>query len=181
MGGLTLELTDYFTFYNDERPHQAPGNRTPDQVYMSGQGGRAKIVDKYGKQAEVLSGAAPSSHLVGLPGLVTLRGLDAFTKPQSDKNGDILGFIRYDEEIEPIDSFEGSPDRFVIQIFFDLNLLASFAPAIRPGDKLKLVLTVHELESSSLPDGYDWPSSTVEDYGAILVYGFSVKLGVNRN
>jgi len=56
MGGLSLGLTDYFAFYNDERPHQAPGNRTPDQVYMSGQGGGAKIVDKYGKQAEVLSG-----------------------------------------------------------------------------------------------------------------------------
>ena len=50
MGGLTLGLTDYFAFYNDERPHQTLGNRTPDQVYMSGQGGGAKIVDKYGKQ-----------------------------------------------------------------------------------------------------------------------------------
>lgn len=54
MGGLTLGLTDYFAFYNDERPHQALGNRTPDQVYMSGQGGGAKIVDKYGKQARKL-------------------------------------------------------------------------------------------------------------------------------
>jgi hypothetical protein len=137
--------------------------------------GRGHITDPFSIRI------ADKLNLVGLPGLVTLRGRDAFTRPQSDKNGDILGFIRYDEEMKPIGSFEGSPDRFVIQIFFDLNLLASFAPAIRPGDKLKLVLTVHELESSSLPDGYAWPSSTVQDYGAILVYGFSVKLGINRN
>lgn len=51
MGGLTLGLTDYFAFYNDERPHQALANRTPNQVYASGQGGGATIVDKFSKQA----------------------------------------------------------------------------------------------------------------------------------
>lgn len=60
MGELTLGLTDYFAFYNGERPHQALANRTPDQVYASGQGGGATIVDKFCKQAnretEALSG-----------------------------------------------------------------------------------------------------------------------------
>lgn len=48
MGELTLGLTRYFAFYNDERPHQSLDNRTPDEVYASGQGGGARIVDKFG-------------------------------------------------------------------------------------------------------------------------------------
>jgi putative transposase len=43
MGDLTLGLTRYFVFYNGERPHQSLGNRTPHEVYASGQGGGAKI------------------------------------------------------------------------------------------------------------------------------------------
>ncbi len=42
-----MGLTEYFTFYNGERPHQLLSNLTPDQVYKSGQGGGAKIVDKF--------------------------------------------------------------------------------------------------------------------------------------
>ncbi|MCA1804012.1 MAG: IS3 family transposase, partial [Xanthomonadaceae bacterium] len=39
----TAGLTEYFAFYNDERPHQSLANQTPDQVYQSGQGGGARI------------------------------------------------------------------------------------------------------------------------------------------
>ena len=45
---LLLGLTEYFAFYNSERPHQSLGNRTPDAVYRSGEGGGASIVDRFG-------------------------------------------------------------------------------------------------------------------------------------
>ena len=41
-------LGEYFTFYNGERPHQGLAYRTPDEVYASGQGGGARIVDRLG-------------------------------------------------------------------------------------------------------------------------------------
>jgi putative transposase len=40
---LLLGLTEYFAFYNDERPHQALGYRTPAAVHRSGEGGGAGI------------------------------------------------------------------------------------------------------------------------------------------
>jgi putative transposase len=52
MGELTLGLTQYFAFYNGERPHQSLGNRTPHEVYVSGHGGGAKIADKFGGARE---------------------------------------------------------------------------------------------------------------------------------
>jgi putative transposase len=45
---LLLGLTDYFVFYNEERPHQSLGYETPSVVYQAATGGGAKIVDKYG-------------------------------------------------------------------------------------------------------------------------------------
>jgi putative transposase len=45
---LLLGLTEYFAFYNGERPHQSLGNRTPDEVYRTGEGGGASIVDYFG-------------------------------------------------------------------------------------------------------------------------------------
>ena len=46
-------LTAYFAFYNAERAHQSLGYRTPDVVYTTGQGGGAKIVDRFsGTSAE---------------------------------------------------------------------------------------------------------------------------------
>ena len=57
MGELTLGLTRYFAFYNGERPHQSLGNRTPDEVHASGQGGGARIADKFGGARE----ASPAS------------------------------------------------------------------------------------------------------------------------
>jgi putative transposase len=47
---LTVGLTEYFAFYNGERPHQSLAYQTPDQVYQSGQGGGARIVDKFNEK-----------------------------------------------------------------------------------------------------------------------------------
>ena len=47
MAQLQLGLTEYFTFYNTERPHQALGDTTPELVYQTAKGGGAKIADKY--------------------------------------------------------------------------------------------------------------------------------------
>ncbi|MDT0499297.1 integrase core domain-containing protein, partial [Algiphilus sp. W345] len=44
---LTLGLTEYFAFYNGERPHQALDYRTPDEVYAAGVGGGASIPDHF--------------------------------------------------------------------------------------------------------------------------------------
>ena len=50
---LTLGLTEYFTFYNGERPHQSLANLTPDQVYRTGENGGAKIVDRFSNEKTV--------------------------------------------------------------------------------------------------------------------------------
>jgi putative transposase len=44
-------MTEYFAFYNDERPHQGLGYRTPAAVHCSGEGGGAEIVDRFGSAA----------------------------------------------------------------------------------------------------------------------------------
>lgn len=44
---LISGLTEYFLFYNTDRPHQALDYCTPDVVYGTGVGGGARIVDKY--------------------------------------------------------------------------------------------------------------------------------------
>ena len=54
---LLLGLTEYFAFYNGERPHQGLGNRTPEAVYRSGEGGGARIVDRFGSAA----GSSPAA------------------------------------------------------------------------------------------------------------------------
>jgi putative transposase len=48
MAELMVGLAQYFAFYNEERPHQSLGYRTPASVYRSGVGGGALIIDKYG-------------------------------------------------------------------------------------------------------------------------------------
>jgi putative transposase len=60
MPGLQLGLTDYFEFYNTERPHQSLGNLTPIQVYQTGSGGGARIVDKF-KERKTFLGVEPKS------------------------------------------------------------------------------------------------------------------------
>ena len=52
MGELLVGLTEYFVFYNNERPHQSLGDRTPDVVYQTGIGGGAMILDKFGGAGE---------------------------------------------------------------------------------------------------------------------------------
>ena len=47
MPELLSGLAEYFVFYNGERYHQALGYKTPNQVYLTGEGGGAKIVDYY--------------------------------------------------------------------------------------------------------------------------------------
>ena len=47
MPELQLGLTNYFTFYNTERPHQSLGYSTPILVYQAASGGGARIVDKF--------------------------------------------------------------------------------------------------------------------------------------
>ena len=52
MGELMVGLTEYFVFYNGERPHQSLANNTPDAVYRSAIGGGAMILDKFGGAVE---------------------------------------------------------------------------------------------------------------------------------
>ena len=51
---LTAGLAQYFTFYNNERPHQSLGNVTPEVVYRTAIGGGAMIVDKYPRAVDEL-------------------------------------------------------------------------------------------------------------------------------
>jgi putative transposase len=52
MGELMVGLASYMNFYNVERVHQSLGYATPDQVYRSGIGGGAIILDKFGAKTE---------------------------------------------------------------------------------------------------------------------------------
>jgi putative transposase len=47
MPELLVGLAEYFSFYNGERFHPALGYKTPDQIYRTGDGGGAKIVDHF--------------------------------------------------------------------------------------------------------------------------------------
>lgn len=57
---LQLGLTEYFEFYNTERPHQSLCNLTPIQVYQTASGGGARIVDKFKERKASLEGKAKS-------------------------------------------------------------------------------------------------------------------------
>ena len=52
LGELTVGITEYFAFYNDERPHQSLGQKTPEAVYRTAVGGGAVIVDKFPRAVE---------------------------------------------------------------------------------------------------------------------------------
>lgn len=82
MRELHLGVGAYFTFYNSERPHQSLGYKTPDAVYQSGQGGGAKIVDKFGTGQEIqpikpLASFRDLPDLAAIVSQVTLTGLEA--------------------------------------------------------------------------------------------------------
>ena len=55
---LLLGLTEDCAFYNRERPHQGLGNRTPEAVHRSGEGGGAKIADLPPPEPRQRQGAA---------------------------------------------------------------------------------------------------------------------------
>jgi putative transposase len=62
MPELHLGLTEYFAFYNTERPHQSLDYSTPIEVYQTASGGGARIVDKFVERKTTLTtGAAPPS------------------------------------------------------------------------------------------------------------------------
>ncbi len=81
MGELTVGLSEYFTFYNDERPHQSLGQRTPNVVYRTAIGGGALIVDKYPHEAVVVE---PPVTLRSTGGSTTTKATSVVaTKPKS--------------------------------------------------------------------------------------------------
>ena len=49
MSELLIGLTEYFVYYNQERPHQSLSYNKPDKIYQSARGGGAKFVDKNSK------------------------------------------------------------------------------------------------------------------------------------
>ena len=55
MYNLTLGLTEYFAFYNQDRPHQSLAYLTPDRVYKRAEGGGAMIMDKYPRKSDLVS------------------------------------------------------------------------------------------------------------------------------
>ena len=68
MGDLLAGLSEYFVLYNSERPHQALGYRTPDEVYRTAEGGGAMIVDRFGGHEAPLAGNGESGTVrVGVP------------------------------------------------------------------------------------------------------------------
>jgi putative transposase len=52
MPELLVGLAEYFVFYNSERPHQALDYKTPDHVYLTREGGGAKIVDYFSNKQD---------------------------------------------------------------------------------------------------------------------------------
>jgi putative transposase len=76
---LTVGLSEYFTFYNSERPHQSLGQKTPDIVYKTAIGGGALIVDKYPR---AVSGAPVPLRSIGAPETAeTVADVPAEAKP----------------------------------------------------------------------------------------------------
>ena len=58
---LLMGLTEYFVFYNTQRPHQSLGYRTPEEIHRSGQGGGVTIADHFGQVAVAPPGDAAIS------------------------------------------------------------------------------------------------------------------------
>ena len=56
---VQIGLKVYFDFYNGERGHQSLGYQTPDAVYATGQGGGAKIIDKFSRPSEPVLAPRP--------------------------------------------------------------------------------------------------------------------------
>ena len=54
---LFMGLSEYFPFYNGERPHQGLSYRTPDDVHVSGKGGGVVVADHFGDHPPAESSA----------------------------------------------------------------------------------------------------------------------------
>ncbi len=80
MSELTGGLSEYFTFYNGERPHQSLAQKTPDLVYRTAIGGGALIVDKYPLVAMVVDSPVERS---GTGESTTETKSEATKKPKS--------------------------------------------------------------------------------------------------
>jgi putative transposase len=80
VGELMVGLTEYFAFYNGERPHQSLGQKTPDEVYRTALGGGAMIVDKFGGAV-----AVPSVPLRSTVGTATAEGDASVTVTANSK------------------------------------------------------------------------------------------------
>jgi putative transposase len=65
MAELTLGLTEYFAFFNNERPHQSLKGKTPDIVYQTASGGGAMILEKYGDSVPETTDPLRSSDVSG--------------------------------------------------------------------------------------------------------------------
>jgi putative transposase len=76
MPELQMGLTEYFEFYNNERPHQSLGDSTPYRTYHTASGGGAKIVDKFVERKTTLKTKAVTTlladgHHLKLDGLLS--------------------------------------------------------------------------------------------------------------
>jgi putative transposase len=76
MPELQMGLTEYFEFYNNERPHQSLGDSTPDRIYHTASGGGAKIADKFVERKTTLKTKAVTTlladgHHLKLDGLLS--------------------------------------------------------------------------------------------------------------
>lgn len=76
---LRVGLAAYFGFYNNKRPHQSLGQKTPDIVYRTAIGGGALIVDKFPRTlgdktpASLRSGSAGDSSPTTTPVKTTMK------------------------------------------------------------------------------------------------------------
>ena len=74
LAACSWQQTEYFVLYNTERGHQALGNRTPDEVYRTAEGGGAMIIDRFGGHDALLEGNCESETVrigVSTPGFPT--------------------------------------------------------------------------------------------------------------
>jgi putative transposase len=89
MGELMLGLTQYMTFYNQERPHQSLGYSTPNEAYRTSIGGGALIVDKFGD-----AGKEPSVSLRSTDGSLPAEAeakAETATKAEAEAKDSKLG------------------------------------------------------------------------------------------
>ena len=65
MGELVIGLTTYFTFYNEERPHQSLDYEMPATVHQAASGSSEVIFEKYGDSVPETPDPLLSSEISG--------------------------------------------------------------------------------------------------------------------